>query len=409
MLPANEHGRDDRCTVSAKGVRVRFADGRELLCGSSGLWNVNLGYGNPVIAQAAADALLEASYLSVWSYENDYARRAARALVELAGLGADSRVLFSTSGGAANDMAMKICRQFHVLRGDPERKAVLGLRNGFHGLTYGAFALTDAQLGHRMYGVDRRLVGHVTPNDTGELVDAAGRLSGRVAAIVVEPVLGTAALPLSEDFIATLLRLRKEHGFLLVADEVSTGFGRIGRQVFETRCWPEPPDLLLTAKGLTNGTLAASAVIVSGPVARAFAESGAVLGHAETQAGTPVSCNVILATIAETERLGAVANSARLSARLDVELPRLVDEVPLVHATSGRGCLRAVLLADAEGKPLEGNEIPAVVEAIRSAGVLVHPGPSCVQLLPALVYGDDELDELLAGVRAGLTSYGRSR
>lgn len=409
MLPPQEHGRDDLCAVSAKGVRVRFANGRELLCGSSGLWNVNLGYGNTAIAQAAAEALLDASYLSVWSYENEYARRAAAALVELAGLGADSRVLFSTSGGAANDMAMKITRHYHVLRSDPERKAVLGLRTGYHGLTYGAMALTDAQLGHRMYGVDRRLVGHVSPNDVGELVAVLDRLRGRVAAVVVEPVLGTQAVPLHDEYISELLRLRREHAFLLVVDEVSTGFGRIGRRVFESQSWPEPPDVLLTAKALTNGTLAASALVVSGTVARAFAESGAVLGHAETQAGTPVTCNVILATIAETERLDAVANSARLSARLDVELARLVDDLPLVRGTSGRGCLRAVVLAHEDGKPLGGNEIPAVVGAIRNAGVLVHPGPSCVQLLPALVYTDDELDELLNGVRAGLISYGRKR
>lgn len=206
MLSTKDHGRDDMCTVSATGVRVRFADGRELLDGSSGLWNVNLGYGNPAIARAAADALLDASYLSAWGYENVYARRAAAALIDLAGADRYARVLFSSSGGAANDMAMKLCRHYHVLRGDAEHKAVLGLRNAYHGLTYGAFALTDAQLGHRMYGVDRRLVGHVSPNDPDELANALGKLSGRVAAVVVEPVLGTAALPLDDEYIAALLR-----------------------------------------------------------------------------------------------------------------------------------------------------------------------------------------------------------
>ena len=295
-------------------------------------------------------------------------------LVDLAGSSNFARVLFSTSGGAANDMAMKLVRHYHALQGDQERKAVLGLRNGFHGLTYGAFALTDAQLGHRMYGVDRRLVGHVTPNDAEELESVLTRLSGRVAAVVVEPVLGTAALPLSDAYIAELLRLRREHGFLLVANEVSTGFGRIGRDVFEIRCWPEPPDLLITAKGLTNGTMAASAVIVSDAVARAFVDSDSILGHAETQAGTPVVCAAILATISEMDRLDAVANSARLSARLDLELARVVDEEPLVRATSGRGCLRAVLLTDEDGSPLDAKEVSAVIAAIRDAGALVHPG-----------------------------------
>jgi adenosylmethionine-8-amino-7-oxononanoate aminotransferase len=409
MLPSRDQGRDATCAVSATGVRVTFADGRELLCGSSGLWNVNLGYGNRAVAAAAAEALRDASYLSVWGYENVYARRAAAALVDLAGAGHFARVLFSTSGGAANDMAMKLCRHYHVLRGDPERRAVLGLRNAFHGLTYGAFALTDAQLGQRMYGVDRRLVGHVTPNDAAELERTLARLRGRVAAVVVEPVLGTAALPLDDAYVAALLRMRREHGFLLVADEVSTGFGRLGRQVFETRCWPEPPDLLITAKGLTNGTMAASAVVVSDAVARPFVDSDAILGHAETQAGTPVACNVILATIAETRRLDAVAAAARLSARLDGALARLVEEEPLVRGTAGRGCLRAVLLAQEDGAPLSGHEVSAVVAAIRDAGALLHPGPSCVQLLPALTYTDDELEELLGCLRAGLAGYRKTR
>lgn len=409
MMPVDDQGHDALCAVSAQGVRVRFADGRELLDGSSGLWNVNLGYGNPAIVDAVADALREASYLSVWGYENAYARQAAEALVDLAGPGHFARVLFSSSGGAANDMAMKLVRHYHALRGDHERKAVLGLRNGFHGLTYGAFALTDAKLGHRMYGVDRRLVGHVTPNDVDELDHVLGWLTDRVAAVVVEPVLGTAALPLTDDYIAALLQRRREHGFLVIADEVSTGFGRLGRDVFETRRWPEPPDLLITAKGLTNGTLAASALIVSDEVARAFVDSSSILGHAETQAGTPVVCAAILATISEMRRLQAVANSARLSARLDLELDRLVAELTLVDAVSGRGCLRAVLLGDEKGNPLDPKEAPAVVAAIRDAGALVHPGPSCVQLLPALIYTDDELDELLGCLRSGLSAYIRSR
>lgn len=142
LLTPDQHGRDDLCAVSAEGVRVRFADGRELLCGTSGLWNTNLGYGNQAIAEAAAEALRTASYLSVFRYENEYARRAADALVELAGAGHYGRVLFSTSGGAANDLAMKLARQYQALRGRGGRKVVVGLRGSYHGLTFGGFALT---------------------------------------------------------------------------------------------------------------------------------------------------------------------------------------------------------------------------------------------------------------------------
>jgi adenosylmethionine-8-amino-7-oxononanoate aminotransferase len=404
MLPPRRQGDDSLCAVSAKGVRVQFADGHERLDGSSGLWNVNLGYGNSAIAEAVSEALTSASYLSSWSFENSYTRQAAAALIELVGPEQFSRVIFSTSGGAANEVCMKIARHFHVLQNEPERKVILGLRDGFHGLTYGAFALTDAQLGQKMYGVDRRFVGHVAANDPGSISDALAKLRGRVSAIVVEPVLGTGAVPLSEEYVAELLRLRKEHGFLLVADEITTGFARIGNAMFESQCWPEAPDLVITSKALTNGTMAASAIVVSRAVAQTFHDHDTVLGHAETQSGTAVAGAAVIATIAEHQRHDSVALSSNLAKRIDVVLAELVEREPLVVDAAGRGCLRALQLADAQG-PLNRAEVDRVAAAIRAAGALVHPGPSSVQLVPALIYSDDELAELVDRVSAGLTLF----
>ncbi|WP_410676928.1 daptide-type RiPP biosynthesis aminotransferase [Amycolatopsis sp. cmx-4-68] len=409
MLAHDRHGQAALCAVSASGVWVRFADGSVRLDGSSGLWNANLGHGNTAIAGAVGEAMRDASYLSSWSYENTRARAAARVLVDLAGPEHYSRVLFSTSGGAANEVAMKLARHYHTLRGEPDRKVVLGLRDGYHGLTYGAFALTDANLGQRMYGVDRRLVGHVPANDPDRLVTVLQALAGRVAAVVVEPVLGTGAVPLTAEYVGALLNARHEHGFLLVADEVSTGYGRIGNSVFETAGWPERPDVLITSKAMTNGTLAAAALVVSRSIAAEFAEQGAVLGHAETQAGTAVVGAAVVATAAELCRLDAVANSRRLGKHLDVVLARLVGDHPLVAWSTGAGCLRAVHLTGAAGAPLPPAEVDAVVSAIRDAGALVHPGPGCVQLVPALVYTEDRLDELVSLVSAGIAAHERAR
>ncbi|MEY9997760.1 adenosylmethionine-8-amino-7-oxononanoate aminotransferase [Streptomyces sp. V4I8] len=406
LLTPDLHGRDDLCAVSAEGVRVRFADGRELLCGTSGLWNTNLGYGNLAIAQASADALLNASYLSVFRYENEYAQRAADALVELAGAEHYGRVLFSTSGGAANDLVMKLARQYQALRGMSGRRVVVGLRGGYHGLTFGGFALTGENLGQQVYGVDQRLVRHVTPNEPEELNVLMARQGTQIAAVVVEPVLGSGALPLSAEYVAELLRLREEYGFLLVADEVATGFGRTG-DFFASQRWPAQPDLLIASKGLTNGTSAAAVVLAARSVAEAFDEAGAVLSHGETQAGTPVTCAAILATISEIHRLGAVARGRRLAGRLDDGLAALIAEHPLVTGTTGIGCFRSVRVAaaDGSGKPLPQFEVAALVAAIREAGAIVHPGLHGVQLFPALTYTDAELDELLACIREGIDLY----
>ncbi|MCG7529336.1 aminotransferase class III-fold pyridoxal phosphate-dependent enzyme [Streptomyces sp. OfavH-34-F] len=406
LLPPEHHGKDELCTVSAHGVRVRFADGRELLCGSSGLWNTNIGYGNEAVARAGAEALLNASYLSTFRYENVYARRAAEALVDVAGAGHYGRVLFSTSGGAANDLAMKVARHYHALRGQERRKVVVGLRGSYHGLTFGGFALTGEDLGQQLYGVDQRLVRHVPPNDTGELERLLARQGAQIAAVVVEPVLGSGAIPLDDAYIADLLRLREEHGFLLVADEVATGFGRTG-DFFASQRWPAPPDLMIVSKGLTNGTSAAAAVIAARTVADAFHEAGALLSHGETQAGTPVTCATILATLAEMSRIDVVARARVLGETLTRELDALTATHPYVAGSTGRGCFRSVrLTAEPDGtEPFPLTEVPALVTEIRRAGAIVHPGLHGVQLIPALTYTEAEAAELFACVRAGLDAH----
>nr|WP_223183138.1 MULTISPECIES: daptide-type RiPP biosynthesis aminotransferase [unclassified Streptomyces] len=406
MQPTDLHGRDDLCAVSADGVRIRFADGRELLCGSSGLWNANLGFGNRAVADAAAEALRTASYLSVFRYENVYARQAAEALVEVAGPDHYGRVLFSTSGGAANDLAMKVARHYQALRNSAARKLVVGLRGSYHGLTFGGFALTGEDLGQQMYGVDQRFVRHVTPNEPAELTALMERQGGQIAAVVVEPVLGSGAVPLTDEYLTTLLKLRDEHGFLLVADEVATGFGRTGT-FFASQAWPSPPDLLIVSKGLTNGTSAAAAVLAARHVSDAFDETGSVLVHGETQAGTPVTCASILATISEMRRLDAVAQARRLGSRMAEGLAALVAEHPYVTDTTGVGCFRSLRVAsrDGSGQPLPQSEVPALVAAIREAGAIVHPGVNGIQLIPALTYTDSDLDELFSCVREGLDLY----
>ena len=404
LLPPDAQGDDSLCAVSAQGVRVRFADGRELLCGTSGLWNTNLGYGNPVIAAATAQALHEASYLSVFRYENRYARSAAAELVRVCGAGHYARVLFSTSGGAANDLVMKLARHYHALRGEPRRNLVVGLRDSYHGLTYGSFGLTGEPLGQQLYAVDQRLVRHVGANDPADIGMLMERQGDRVAAVVVEPVIGTGAVPLTAEYVGTLLRLRDQYGFLLVADEVATGFGRTG-PFFASQEWPGRPDLLVASKGLTNGTAAAAAVVASHQVADAFTRSGAVLMHGETQAGTPATCAAITATIAEMRRLDALALGRRLSALLDTALEQLVRDHPLVGGSTGAGCFRSLRICGPDRAPLPQSAVAALVDSIRAAGAVVHPGVNGIQLVPALTYSPAELAELLDCVRTGLAAF----
>ncbi len=404
LLPPSAHDDDSICAVSAQGMRVRFADGTELLDGDSGLWNANLGHGNENIARAAYEALRDASYLSIFRYEHTYARRAAEALVELCGSDHFARVLFSTSGGAANDLVMKTARHYHALRGQPSRKLVVGLRGSYHGLTFGGFALTGENLGQQVYGVDQRLVRHVTPNDPGDIEKLMRAQGGQVAAVVVEPVLGSGAVPLTDEYLDTLLRLRDEYGFLLAADEVATGFGRTG-DMFASQRWSGRPDLLVTSKGLTNGTCAAAAVIVSRGIADVFRDEDATLTHGETQAGTPVTCAAIIATIEEMRRLDAVAHGRRAAEVLGAALDQLVAEHPLFDSTDGIGLFRSLRIRTADGELLPQAAVLGQIAAIRTAGAIVHAGVHGVQLMPPLTATDAEIRELVEAVRTGVERF----
>ncbi|MCJ0871791.1 daptide-type RiPP biosynthesis aminotransferase [Streptomyces sp. AP-93] len=404
LLPPSAHGDDAICAVSAEGMYVRFADGSELLDGDSGLWNANLGHGNRHIAEACHQALLDASYLSVFRYEHPYARQAAEALVELCGADHFARVLFSTSGGAANDLVMKTARHYHALRGAEKRKIIVGLRGSYHGLTFGGFALTGENLGQQLYGVDQRLVRHVTPNDPADIEKLMRAQGSQIAAVVIEPVLGSGAVPLTDEYLQTLFRLREEHGFLLAADEVATGFGRTG-SMFASQLWPERPDLLVTSKGLTNGTCAAAAVIVSRTIADAFREADATLTHGETQAGTPVTCAAIIATIEEMRRLDAVSRGRRAAETLGAHLDRLVAEHPLFDSHDGRGLFRSLRLLTADGEPLPQARVLDLIAAIRAAGAIVHAGVHGIQIMPPLTATDAEIDALMEAVRTGVESF----
>jgi adenosylmethionine-8-amino-7-oxononanoate aminotransferase len=198
---------------------------------------------------------------------------------------------------------------------------------------------------------------------------------------------------LTSSYIEHLLKARDEYGFLLVADEVATGFGRTG-PFYASHQWPSAPDLLITSKGLTNGTCAASAVLVSAGVASAFTDDDVMFVHAETQAGTPASCAAIMATIAEAQRLLPAAQV--LATHLDARLQELLAEHPKVAAVSGTGCFRSVELSVAD------EEVPGVVEKIRSAGAIVHPWPRGFSLIPPLVYTEDDVESLFRAIRTGL-------
>jgi adenosylmethionine-8-amino-7-oxononanoate aminotransferase len=378
--------------VAAKDFTITYSDGHTALCGTSGVWNVSLGYGNEAIARAIYEATSNASYLGQFRTSHVYAERAAEALLAEA-RGDYRRVLFATSGSAAVDASIKIARLHAWMRRDTARRVIVTIRGSYHGMTLSAMSVAGQDLGQRLLGVAQDTTRMVDRDDAAGFARLADSLGERIAAVIVEPVLGSGTLPVSRELIAEILAQRARHGYLVIADEVATGFGRTG-PMFASDLWPASPDLLIASKALTNGTVAASAILWSRDLADLHDCLDVPLYHAETQAGTPASCAAILATIEEYRRKDALARATRTEAALVRWLDHMTGLLPGV-TQEGAGCFRSLHLRHHDATTLDAQEIQGIVEATRIAGAVIYPGPSCIQLIPALTYEPIQLERLL--------------
>ncbi|NYD67011.1 aminotransferase class III-fold pyridoxal phosphate-dependent enzyme [Agromyces atrinae] len=390
FTPSSAWGRLE--AVRATGVRVEFADGSEALCATSGLWNANLGYGNPAVAAAIDGANREASTLPLFRRGSSYARLAAERLLDFTGRDRFDAVLYSTSGSSALDAAIKLSRHLHQVGGDPARKRILSFRGSYHGMTMSAMSLTGAAIGQGPYAVDERWSVRIDHDDLDALAVVLDRFGTSIAAVILEPVLGSGALPVPAAMIDALGVAADVHGFLVVADEVATGFHRTGPR-FASDEWHRAPDLLVTSKALTNGTSAAAAILLARGPADVLRSDENWFWHGETQAGSPQSCAAIIATIDEFERQDVAASAARVARRLGRYLDGVAARSTRAESV-GVGSFRALHLVGRDGTPLGGAEVTELVELYRSYGVLVQPGPCAVQFVPALTYSDTDLDEL---------------
>jgi hypothetical protein len=383
--------------IDAIGTTVTFADGVSALCGTSGLWNVNFGYGNERVAAAVARVLRRGHYHSLFRYSHRPARETAERLLAIPALANYRSILFGTSGSATLDMVMKLVRQWAVLGEEPERRLVVSLRDSYHGMTYGALALSGEDLGQALYGADTRGVRHVAAASSEELVNLTRLAGTRIAAIVLEPVAGSGAIPLTPELLTAAVQLRRQTGALLVADEVATGFHRTGPLVASAR-WPEQPDVLVLSKGLTNGTCAASVAAVGNRVTERFEQADAVFAHGETQAGCPVSCAAIAGTLDFVDADLDVNHVQRLSARLEARLAGLAAEHGL--RTSGAGLFRA--LRRSAGADPDPGFSARLIAAARTAGAVLHPCPDGVQLMPQLITTEPQLERIVAALADAL-------
>jgi beta-alanine--pyruvate transaminase len=310
-----------RMLVAAEGMYYRSADDRQVLDGTSGLWCVNAGHGRSEIAAAVGRQLLDLDYAPSFQMGHPAAFALAQQLAAMApggrGAGLD-RIFFTGSGSESVDTALKIAIAYQRAIGQGTRTRLIGRERGYHGVGFGGISVGGLVNNRRVFPLlpatdhlrhthdpVRNAFSRGRPPHGAELADDLESLvalhgAETIAAVIVEPMAGSAGvLPPPAGYLERLRTICDRHGILLIFDEVITGFGRLGAP-FATDLFGVVPDLVTTAKGLTNGAIPMGAVFVRRAVHDALMngpDTQIELFHGYTYSGHPVACAAAQATL----------------------------------------------------------------------------------------------------------------
>jgi adenosylmethionine-8-amino-7-oxononanoate aminotransferase len=413
-----------------EGAYVFDTEGRRYLDGLSSLFCAQLGYSfGEEMAAVAGRQLTGLAFNTNWATAHPPAIDLAEAIAERAP-GDLNRVFFTNGGSESVEAAWKILRQYYLARGEPQRTKAIAREIAYHGVTLGALSFTGVRPMKEPFGPAPIPVVRVS-NTNGyraEDGDDAGAITARlleemeqaileagpetVAMIIVEPVQNAGGCLVPPDgYWPGLRELADRHGIALVADEVITGFGRIGEWFASTR-YGATPDLITCAKGITSAYAPMGAVVVSDRIAEPLYEDGRMLLHGITYGGHPVAAAMALHNIEVFEREGVLENVRAQEGYLRDRLGELRERLPIVGDVRGAGFFWALeLVRDEAGTRFSADERERLLRGFLTGrlleeGLIARPddrGDAVLHLAPPLICGTEELDELVAKTEAVLS------
>ncbi|MFJ2766423.1 aspartate aminotransferase family protein [Streptomyces sp. NPDC087300] len=400
--------------VEGRGVRVRDAAGRWFLDARSGLWNVTLGYDHPQVTEAIERQLRTLPFANMVGYGRPgaIAVEAAEALLPHLPVHMN-KIRYCSNGSQAVETAVLLSRFLHQSAGDRERLAVFGMWHGYHGLGSGAGAVTGMSYVHDQSGPLLPEVHHVAGPFEGAAAPGAGLEQTitaygpeRVAAVVLELVVGEGGHVLSDDYLHSLERFCRGHGIHLIVDEVSTGMGRTGAFT-RTEQVGIRPDVLTLGKGLSAGYAPLSAVVLSDEIsARLFDldfEQKFLIGS--TNDGHPLGLAASMAVIDTLADGGVLENVDEMGALLRTGLEEVAARHPHVAAVRGEGLMQAVEMAVAEDGALAGGAVADHLRlALEERGVLVSSLAMvpAIMIIPPLVVTASDVEEIVTALDKAL-------
>jgi beta-alanine--pyruvate transaminase len=414
---------DPRLLVSAKGMYYRTADGRDVLDGSAGLWCVNAGHGRPEIAAAVERQLMTLDFAPSFQMSHPAAFDLASRLAALAPAGLD-RIFFTNSGSESVDTALKIALAYQRARGQAQRTRLIGREKAYHGVGFGGISVGGLVNNRRVFptlpGVDHlphtfdlaaNAFSKGQPAHGAGLADELERILAlhgpeTVAAVIVEPVSGSAGvLPPPVGYLQRLRAICDRHDILLIFDEVITGFGRLGAP-FAATYFGVTPDLMCTAKGLTNAAIPMGAVFASRTIHDAFMQGPAEvieLFHGYTYSGHPAACAAGLATLDIYAGEGLFERAAALAPAFEAALHDLRG-LPGVIDVRNIGLMGAVELAPRDGAP--GKRGYDVFLAALNDGLYARYTGDIIALSPPLIVSESEIARIVETLARAIKAAG---
>lgn len=411
-----------RMFVAAKDMHYTTSDGRQVLDGTAGLWCVNAGHARPKIVEAIANQAAELDYAPAFQMGHPKAFELANRIVDIAPKGLD-HVLFTNSGSESVETALKVALAYHRVKGDGSRTRLIGRERAYHGVNFGGISVGGIVTNRKMFGSLLTGVDHMPhthnlarnafskglPEHGVELADELERIvtlhdASTIAAVIVEPVAGsTGVLIPPAGYLKRLREITKKHGILLIFDEVITGFGRLGTP-FGADYFGVTPDIMVTAKGLTNGVIPMGAVLVSAEIHDAFMqgpEHVIEFFHGYTYSGNPIASAAGLATLETYKDEGLLTRGAELAPVWQDALHSLKGE-PHVIDIRNIGLVGAIELEPIAGSPTK-RAFSAFVKAFED-GYLIRTTGDIIALSPPLIVSKDQIAELIDALRKVLRS-----
>ena len=416
--------KNPRILLSASGHYYQTADGREVYDAFSGLWTSGLGHCHPKIVEAVQQQVATLDYAMAFQAGHENSFKLADELTAMAPEGF-TRCFFTNSGSESVDTALKIALACHRARGEGHRTRLIGRERGYHGVNFGGMSVGGMSPNRKAFGpsllpcVDHLPHTHSLEHNafsrgqpewgaflTEELERLAALHDGsNIAAVIVEPVAGsTGVLPPPIGYLQRLREICDSHGILLIFDEVITAFGRIG-EPFAAQRFGVTPDLITTAKGLTNGVIPMGAVLVRDEVYESFTQGPPhliELFHGYTYSGHPVAAAAGLATL-EVYREEETFRQARgLESHFEEAIHSLDDHEKVIDVRNF-GLMGAVEIEPREGAPgMRGMEMHK--KCFWEEDLVIRNGMDVLQFSPFLNSRPEDLSMIFDKIRKVLDS-----